>query len=272
MGAGEHAVQQLLDGQGGERLDPDEVATQGDPDVRGGPQLEAQLWVTSEGGEHLVEGGRHHGVREESGRDPYAATGRHWQTSECTGNSFGSKNDYRCACRFRLAACREGIRTPHHEKRTTKMTHRLLAGLLVLLLTAFVAGCADDDAESDSEAGATESVGERPLFVNVTSDDPHRARMALSFGKNQQALGHPVTVFLNDMAVNVGSIDNVEEYGAHQELISDIIAEGGTVIACPMCTEHYGVNADSYVDGIQMGNPELTGGKLFEEGSVALTW
>lgn len=152
------------------------------------------------------------------------------------------------------------------------MTHRLLALLLVALLTTFVAGCAGDDAESDSGTAAAASAGERPLFVNVTSDDPHRARMALSFGRNQQALGHPLTVFLNDMAVNVGSVDNVAEYGAHQEMISEIIAEGGSVIACPMCTEHYGVDADSYVDGIELGNPELTGSKLFEEGSVALTW
>ena len=42
-------------------------------------------------------------------------------------------------------------------------------------------------------AGATD-----PLFVNMTTDDPHRASMALTFALNQQRLGHPVTIFFND--------------------------------------------------------------------------
>ncbi len=36
-----------------------------------------------------------------------------------------------------------------------------------------------------------------PLFVNATSDNVHRARMAFSFAKNQLDRKHPVTIFLN---------------------------------------------------------------------------
>lgn len=150
-------------------------------------------------------------------------------------------------------------------------TRRLVGMLLIAVLAVFAAGCGSADTESDSDVASTESAGERPLFINVTTDDSHRARMALSFGKNQQALGHPLTVFLNDVGVMVGSVEN-GEYEPHQKMISDIIADGGTVLACPMFSEHYGVDPDSYVGGIQMGNPELTGGKLFEEGSISLTW
>jgi hypothetical protein len=39
-----------------------------------------------------------------------------------------------------------------------------------------------------------------PLFVNATSDEAHRAEMALTFAKNQLDLKHPVTIFINDKA------------------------------------------------------------------------
>ena len=33
-----------------------------------------------------------------------------------------------------------------------------------------------------------------PLFVNLTTDDTHRARMALVFTSRQQQLGRPITL------------------------------------------------------------------------------
>ncbi len=44
-----------------------------------------------------------------------------------------------------------------------------------------------------------------PLFINLISDDPHRADMAISFGKNQLERSHPLTIFLNDKGVFNGS-------------------------------------------------------------------
>ena len=33
-----------------------------------------------------------------------------------------------------------------------------------------------------------------PLFVNLTTDDTHRANMGISFGKNQLERGHPLLI------------------------------------------------------------------------------
>jgi predicted peroxiredoxin len=112
----------------------------------------------------------------------------------------------------------------------------------------------------------------RPLFVNMTTDDSHRANMALTFATNQLKLGHPVTVFLNDKGVFVGSTTNAATYAAHQTLIAQLIKDGATVYACPMCTMYYKVDASTYVKGIELSNPEKTGAKLFRDGTTTLTW
>ena len=39
--------------------------------------------------------------------------------------------------------------------------------------------------------------GNDPLFINLTSDEPHRSLMAIMFSKGQLKRGHPVTIFLN---------------------------------------------------------------------------
>lgn len=157
------------------------------------------------------------------------------------------------------------------------MRHRRVLLSLLAVVTLATGGCTAASDASPKSSGTTSMTTAvpatgRPLFINMTTDDSHRANMALSFGQKQQALGHPLTVFLNDKGVFVGSTDNAAKYEMHQKMISAIIAAGGTVLACPMCTEHYGVNPATYVKGVKMGNPELTGGKLFEDGSISLTW
>lgn len=111
-----------------------------------------------------------------------------------------------------------------------------------------------------------------PLFVNMTTSDPHRAKMAIVFSKSQQGLNHPVTVFLNDKGVLVGAKSKAAEFQEHQKVLGEIIDAGGVVIACPMCMEHYGVKADDLITGIQLGKPELTGGQLFKDDTKTLTW
>jgi len=37
-----------------------------------------------------------------------------------------------------------------------------------------------------------------PLFVSLTSDEPHRATMALNLGGHMADAGHPLSVFLSD--------------------------------------------------------------------------
>ena len=111
-----------------------------------------------------------------------------------------------------------------------------------------------------------------PLFVNMTTDDPHRASMAIVFGKNQLERGHPLTVFLNDKGVFVGAKANAAKFPEQQKLLAEILGKGGAVLVCPMCMKHYGVKESDLLPGLKVGNPELTGGALFKDNSRTLSW
>lgn len=114
--------------------------------------------------------------------------------------------------------------------------------------------------------------GPDPLFVNLTSDEGHRANMALSFSKNQLDRGHPVTVFLNDRGVFIGAKSNAETFKDQQQALSELMANGAVVIVCPFCAKHYGIETADLIDGAKLGNPDLTGGLLFKEDTKTLTW
>lgn len=111
-----------------------------------------------------------------------------------------------------------------------------------------------------------------PLFLNITTDDPHRALMAISFGCNQQELGHPLTMFFNDKGVLVPAAANAATYTEQQRLIAAAIAKGATVLACPMCMKHYAIDPGKLVPGVQISNPTLTGGQLFKDNTQTLSW
>lgn len=114
--------------------------------------------------------------------------------------------------------------------------------------------------------------GNDPLFINMTAEEAHRVTMALTFGAKQQALGHPLTLFLNDKGVMVGSKAHARQYPEQQKLIAEILAKDGTVIICPMCMKHYGVKEEDLLPGLQIGKPELTGAALFKDNTKTLTW
>jgi sulfur relay (sulfurtransferase) complex TusBCD TusD component (DsrE family) len=138
---------------------------------------------------------------------------------------------------------------------------RLIARLLIAF--AMFAGLAAGPAS----AGATD-----PLFVNLTTDDSHRANMAIAFGKNQLERGHPLTVFLNDKGVFLGSKAKAGNFGDKQKALDGLMAKGATVIVCPMCMKHYGVTEADLIPGLKVGNPDLTGGALFQDNTKSMTW
>ncbi|WP_373504505.1 DsrE family protein [Aestuariivirga sp.] len=120
---------------------------------------------------------------------------------------------------------------------------------------------------SPALAGATD-----PLFVNMTTDDSHRARMALNFSINQQKRGHQVTIFFNDKGVLVASTKNATSFSEQQTMVAEFQAAGGTVLVCPMCMKHYGVSEADLLPGAEVGNPEKTGEALFQDNGKTLTW
>lgn len=77
---------------------------------------------------------------------------------------------------------------------------------LIVLAGLLVSGCAApattaETAPTVAPISAADAMDvSAPLFINMTTNDPHRANMALSFGMKQLDRGHPLTVFLNDLA------------------------------------------------------------------------
>jgi predicted peroxiredoxin len=117
------------------------------------------------------------------------------------------------------------------------------------------------------------SAGEQgSLFVNMTTDDPHRATMAFAFSKAQMALGHPVTIWLNDRGVFVGDLGSAGKLSEPQGMLKELMMKGAEVIACPMCMKHYGIGDTSVLSGIKLGNPEMTGAALFKDDAKTLSW
>ncbi len=110
------------------------------------------------------------------------------------------------------------------------------------------------------------------LFVNLTSDEDHRANMAVTFAKNQIARGHPVTVFLNDRGVFIAAKANAEKFAGQQKALAELMAKGANVIVCPYCAKHYGIDTAALIDGAQIGNPDLTGSLLFKDDTKTMSW
>lgn len=111
-----------------------------------------------------------------------------------------------------------------------------------------------------------------PLFVNMTTDDPHRAKMALNFSLNQQKRGHPVAIFFNDKGVLVASLNHADTFAEAQKMAAEIISAGGQILVCPMCMKHFGVEESELLSGAEIGNPEKTGAALFRDDGKTLTW
>lgn len=111
-----------------------------------------------------------------------------------------------------------------------------------------------------------------PLFVNLSSDDPHRAMMAVRFSQVMAERGHPVTIFLNDKGVMVAATAKEKEFAAEQKTLTDMMGKGVTVIACQHCMMHYGVKDDQILKGVKLGTPELVGDALFKDDAKSITW
>ncbi len=111
-----------------------------------------------------------------------------------------------------------------------------------------------------------------PLFVNLTTEDAHRANMAITFGGNQHERGHPLTIFLNDKGVLIGSKAHADKFASHQKALGELMKKGAVVLICPMCMKHYGVKESDLLPGLKVGAPELTGGALFKDNTKTLTW
>jgi sulfur relay (sulfurtransferase) complex TusBCD TusD component (DsrE family) len=155
------------------------------------------------------------------------------------------------------------IRLPYPDETAYKPSESLMRvfRFIVIGLLAFL-----------SLAPAAQAADQPSLFVNLTTDDAHRARMALSFATNQIERQHPVTVFLNDRGVLIGSKAKTGDFEAQQKMLGVLMEKGAAILICPMCMKHYGVAEADVIDGVKVSNPDLVGQALFAEDAKTLTW
>jgi predicted peroxiredoxin len=138
----------------------------------------------------------------------------------------------------------------------TMLRKLLVVGVLVGVLAAM-------PASADSQGS---------LFVNLTTEEAHRADMAMVFSKDMMERGHPVTIWLNDKGVFLATKENAGKFADQQKALSELTAKGATVIACPYCMKHYGVKDTDLLEGVKVGNPDLTSSLLFKDDTKTLTW
>lgn len=115
------------------------------------------------------------------------------------------------------------------------------------------------------------------LFVNVTTDDLNTAAMAINFATRiLNERGTAVTIFLNVNAVRLVDM-NIPE-ATHpggmtpRQMLAAFMEAGGEVIVCPMCMQNVGGMVETdLMEGVQVGNSELTWGRLFGDAGENVT-
>jgi sulfur relay (sulfurtransferase) complex TusBCD TusD component (DsrE family) len=145
--------------------------------------------------------------------------------------------------------------------------------LLTLVTAVLISGLV-------STANAAEAKG--GLFINLTTDDTWSAAKAILFA-HQKVLkaGHkPVAIWMNVRAIYL--IDKKRASHVHglmkqegqsiQDMLTAFMNDGGIVIACGACSEAAGLTQADFIDGVQMGNPDLVRGLLFDPNVKTLGW
>jgi predicted peroxiredoxin len=111
-----------------------------------------------------------------------------------------------------------------------------------------------------------------PLFVNMTTDDAYRSTLAITVASRMLERGHPLTIFFNDRGIHVTSKLNAEQFAPQQAMLTELANAGATLLACPNCMKHYGIEESDLLDGIKVGSALITGDALFQEGTKTLSW
>ena len=112
-----------------------------------------------------------------------------------------------------------------------------------------------------------------PLFVSITTDDDYRSTLATKvISKRMLELGHPLTVFFSDRGILVTSKANGEKFKVQQTALAELAKAGATLIACPSCMKHYGINESDLLAGIKVGNPRMLSDALFQDNTKTLAW
>jgi sulfur relay (sulfurtransferase) complex TusBCD TusD component (DsrE family) len=127
-------------------------------------------------------------------------------------------------------------------------------------------------AQEDDESGA------RSLFINLTSDEVNRARMAITLAHRVLTEKKiPVTIWLNVEGVRLlDSRLSPPRYGDGKSTMEELKAfmhDGGTVMVCPMCMKNVGGLApEDLPKGVILSEMEVFWQKAFAHGVTVLSY
>ena len=132
-----------------------------------------------------------------------------------------------------------------------------------------------------SPLGAQANESQQRLFVNLTTDDTWAAAKAIMFAHQRaQKAGYDAAIWMNVRAVYLADKKRpshvhglmAENGTSIQDMLTAFMADGGTVIMCGACSKAAGLTKADYIDGIQMGNPDLVQSWLFDPNTKTLGW
>jgi sulfur relay (sulfurtransferase) complex TusBCD TusD component (DsrE family) len=147
------------------------------------------------------------------------------------------------------------------------------AVFLAIVLTLLLSGLSVNLSAAEEKGG---------LFVNLTTDDTWAAAKAILFAHEKVLKrGHtPVAIWLNVRAVYLA--DKKRPSHVHglmkdkglsiQDMLQAFVKDGGVVIACAACSQAAGLTEEDFIEGVQMGNPDLVMGLLFDPQVKTLSW
>jgi predicted peroxiredoxin len=110
-----------------------------------------------------------------------------------------------------------------------------------------------------------------PFFVNLSTNDHHKANMAIALSQEMLKHGHPVTIYLNSQAVQMANKNNAE-YVMQQKKLVEFINKGGTVLVCPVCQKFLHIDQADLIPGVQLSNAIKVDQALFRPNTKTLSW
>lgn len=111
-----------------------------------------------------------------------------------------------------------------------------------------------------------------PLFVNLTTDDNHKANMAIAFSMEQLKHGHPVTIYINSQAIQIVNKANNQRYAMQQQKLTELASKGGTVLACPVCEKFLKFTESDLIPGVKLSTTKSVAEALFRDNTKTLCW
>jgi sulfur relay (sulfurtransferase) complex TusBCD TusD component (DsrE family) len=147
------------------------------------------------------------------------------------------------------------------------------AVFLAIVLTLLLSGLSVNLSAAEEKGG---------LFVNLTTDDTWAAAKAVLFA-HERVLKRgykPVVIWLNVRAIYLADKKRPshvhglmkEEGRSIQDMLQAFVKDGGLVIACAACSQAAGLTEEDFIEGVQMGNPDLVMGLLFDPQVKTLYW